>query len=69
MSAPFTDQLKREASASLQEEEVAALPLAQRGSNSTQADRVWLAQGEDTAAAAAAAEAIDPSDSSTLALH
>lgn len=67
MSAPFTDQLKREASASLQE--VAALPLAQQGSNSTQADRVWLAQGEDTAAAAAAAEAIDPSDSSTLALH
>lgn len=47
---------------------MAALPLAQRGSNSTQADRVWLAQGEDTAAAAAA-EAIDPSDSSTLALH
>lgn len=45
---------------------MAALPLAQRGSNSTQADRVWLAQGEDTAAAA---EAIDPSDSSTLALH
>lgn len=37
-------------------------------SNSSQADRVWLARGEDTAAAAAA-EAVDPSDFSTLALH
>lgn len=37
-------------------------------SNSTQADRVWLAQSEDTATAAAT-EAIDPYDFSTLALH
>lgn len=59
-SAPFTGQLKREAAASLQE--AAALPLAWRGLT----DRVWLVQDEDTAAAA---EAIDPSDFSTLALH
>lgn len=49
-------------------QEVATLPLAYRGSNSTQADGVWLARGEDTAAAAAT-EAIDPYDFSTLALH